>query len=308
MPAVEGQLAPDVVISPNESIPSRIRAPVVVIAQNLFFHCPEIGPITTGPRRARVRSRLQFAFYRRQMPRAYARADVVVAVSHHAAAELERHARLDPTRVRIVPYGADRLALRPRVEAPGARRLLVVGAVAHYKRLDVAVAALAELRRGGEDFELVMAGEEWPGYGDVLDRAARTTGVGAHVTRLGAVSAEQLADLFADSFALVSLSACESFGIPVVEAMRASVPVVVADEPWSAETVGDAAVRVVGTDALSVADGVRSLINDAERERRAEAGRRTAARYTWSGNAAGIAAAAASVARTGRRSPDARAG
>lgn len=304
LPTVEAKVVPDVVISPNESIPRRIRAPVVVVAQNLFFHCPEIGPLPTGPQRARLRSQLQFAFYRRQMPRAYARADVIVTVSQHAATELARYARLDPTRVRIVPYGADRLPLRPRTESRGTRRLLVVGALAHYKRLAVAVAALAELRRGGDDYELVLAGEEWPGYGEVLDRAARMAGIEEHVRRLGAVSGEQLADLFAGSFALVSLSACESFGIPVVEAMRAGVPIVVADEPWSAETVGGAAVRVVGTDASSVADGVRSLMDPGERQRLVEAGRRTAARYTWSGNAAGIAAAAAAVARRAPSSPE----
>lgn len=302
LPAVEAKVLPDVVISPNESIPRRIRAPVVVVAQNLFFHCPEIGPLRTGPPLARLRSRLQFIFYRRQMPRAYARADVIVAVSRHAAAELARYARLDPRRVRVVPYGADRLPVRPPIESARTRRLLVVGTLAHYKRLDVAVAALAALRRGGADYELLLAGEEWPGYRDVVDRFARAVGMQQHVRRLGAVSGEELAELFAGSFALVSLSACESFGIPVVEAMRAGVPVVVADEPWSAETVGDAAVRVVGTDPWSVADGVRSLLDGSERKRRVEAGRRTAACYTWSGNAAGIAAAAASVVR-GDRNP-----
>jgi glycosyltransferase involved in cell wall biosynthesis len=297
LPNAESQIGPDVVISPNESIPSRVRAPLVVVAQNLFFHCPEIGPLRTGPPLARLRSRLQFTFYRRQMPRAYARADVIVAVSRHAATELARYARLDPSRVRIVPYGADRLPVRPRIESGGTRRLLAVGALAHYKRLNVAVVALAALRRGGADYELLLAGEAWPGYRDTVDRFARAAGIGRHVKWLGAVSGEELAELFAGSFALVSLSACESFGIPVVEAMRAGVPVVVADEPWSAETVGDAAVRVVGTDPLSVADGVRSLLDRSEWQRRVEAGRRTAARYTWSGNAAGIAAAAASVAR-----------
>jgi glycosyltransferase involved in cell wall biosynthesis len=171
-------------------------------------------------------------------------------------------------------------------------RLLIVGAVAHYKRIEVAVRALARLQRNGGDYELVLAGEEWPGHGDVIDQAARVAGVGRNLRRLGGVSAERLPELFAGAHATLSLSSCESFGIPVVEAMRAGLPAVVADEPWSEELVGAAAVRVDGSSPASVAAGIRALESEDEWQRRAEAGRRVAARYTWAATAAGIVAVA----------------
>ena len=297
LPSIAARVDPDVVISPNESVPKRIGGPVVVVAQNLLFHCPGVAPLQSGPLRARLRSRAQFAFYRRQYPRAYARADAVVAVSRHAARELAERADLDPARVHVVPYGADRLPVRPRSDEPGPRRLLVVGAVAHYKRLEEAVAALALLREAGGDYELLLAGGAWPGYGEVVDEAARAAGVGPHVRRLGPVTGEGLAELFASSQAGLAISACESFGIPVVEGMRAGLPQVVADEPWSAETVGEAAVRVDGRDPASIAAGIRTLEDPSEWRRRAQAGREAAARYTWSANAAGIVAVAAAIAR-----------
>ena len=135
LPALVQRLEPDVLINPNESLPTRVAGAVVVVAQNLLFHCRGIGPLPTGPVRARARSRLQFAFYRRQYPRAYARADAVVAVSHHAARELAAHAGLDPSRAHVVPYGADRLPPKPRRPSSGPPQLLSVGAIAHYKRL-----------------------------------------------------------------------------------------------------------------------------------------------------------------------------
>jgi glycosyltransferase involved in cell wall biosynthesis len=173
--------------------------------------------------------------------------------------------------------------------------LLIVGSLAHYKRLDVAVEALAALRRDGADYELVLAGGAWPGCGEAVDDVAAELGVAEHVIRLGNVDGERLATLFAEAHALVALSSCESFGIPVVEAMRAGVPVVVADEPWSAETVGEAGIRVDGKSPEAVAEGVRQLSNEDEWQHRSASGVIAASRYSWAGNAQGITQVVQSV-------------
>ena len=288
LPGIVSEISPDVIMSPNESIPTRLQPPLIVIAQNLMYHCPSVGPLPTGPLVARLRSRLQFAFYRRQMPRAYARADAVVAVSRHAARVLADRAGLDLARVHIVPYGADRLELEQRRPTTGSRRLLIVGAVAHFKRLEIAIKAVALLQREGAQYELVLAGEEWPGYREKLEAISRAAGVATNVKLLGSVSSEQLPTLFATAHAALSLSSCESFGIPVVEGMRAGLPAIVANEPWNQELLGDAAIRVAGSIPESVADGVRLLESEREWRRRADAGRRVAARYTWAATTAGI--------------------
>jgi glycosyltransferase involved in cell wall biosynthesis len=295
LPGLIRRLRPDVVINPNESIPRRLDSALVVVSQNLLFHCPGIRPLDSGPLHARLRSRLQFAFYRRQMPRAYDRADAVIPVSTHAARELAEHAGLDPFRVHVVPYGADRLSVKPRAAAVSPRRLLIVGVIAHYKRLKEAVEALAVLRARGSAYELHLAGEAWPGYGDVIQSAALRAGVAEHVRFLGALDSEELAKAFAKCHVGLGLSACESFGIPVVEGMRAGLPHVVADESWSAETVGNAAVRVDARDPEAIAAGVQKLEDRCEWERFADEGRRAAQRYTWEANVAGIARVAATV-------------
>jgi glycosyltransferase involved in cell wall biosynthesis len=296
------QINPDLVINPNESIPARVKAPLLAMAQNLLFHCPAISPLSTGPLWARLRSRLQFAFYRWRMPRAYAKAQVVVTVSSHAAHELSRYAGLDLDKVRVVPYGADRLPVQESGPAERQAAILVVGAVAEYKRLDHAIRALSILRAAGEPYELWLAGNPWPGEAQRLLSLAESVSVAPYVKLLGSVESDRLVELYASARIGLALSACESFCIPVVEGMNAGLPHVVADEPWSAETVADAAIRVDGSDPESIASGIKRLTDRTEWTRMAELGRNRAARYTWQANAAGIAAAAVTAVEASRGS------
>lgn len=294
LPRIAARLGADVLVSPHESVPLRLPVPLVVVAQNLLYHCPGGGVPPAPSVTQRLRWRAKFAFYRWQMPRAYARADVVVTVSRHAAAVLSERAGLDTTKVHLVPCGADRLPVASRPPAGATRRLVTVGAVAHYKRLPTLLEALALLSRQGDDYRLVLAGERWS-YAEELDAHARRLGVERLLERPGPLDDDALAAELARAHAIVSLSRCESFGVPVVEGMRAGVPAVVAREPWSAELVDGAAVEVDGNDAACVAEGVRALADPEEWERRAAQGRTVAERYTWERTARGVAAAAAAA-------------
>jgi glycosyltransferase involved in cell wall biosynthesis len=295
LPSLVGRLTPDVVLLPNEAYAHRLEAPTVVIAQNVIYHCPGVRPVDTGPITARARSRLQFALYRFAMPRAYARADAVVAVSRFARRTLAAHAGLDRSRATVVPEGADHLDVVERRDGQARRMLLAVGPAAPYKRIDRALEALIELARDDDDlpYELVLAGGEWPGYGAVVDAAAADAGVAHRFHRLGPVPPARLAELYARAHALLALSTCESFGLPVVEAMRAGVPVVVADAPWSEETAAGAAIRVDASSGTAIATGIRALADPAEWDERAQAGREAVAGLTWAATATGIAAVAA---------------
>lgn len=302
-PMIATRLAADVVISPNESVAKRLKAAVLVIAQNVIYHCPHIEPLSTGSALARLRSRLQFAFYRAQMPRTFRRADGVVAVSRHAAGELGQHCNLSQAIVTVVPEGADGLPLLPRRGPMVPRQILVVGALAPYKRPEVAISALAELLHDG-DYELSFVGVEWPGYGRVVDDLIGSAGLTDRCRRTGPVTPAELARLYASAHVSLTLSRCESFGLPVVEAMRAGLPVVVADQEWSRETAGSAAVFVSGSDPLSVASGIRKLSDEAEWQNRSSAGIEHAAVFTWKKFASEIGTVAQQLATSRPESLD----
>ena len=295
LPRIAARLAPDVILTPNETIPHRIRGRVVVVAQNAIYHCPAVSAADAG----HWRYRLQFAFYRAQAPRAYRRADAVIAVSEHLAELLVRRAGLAREKVTVVPEGADGVAAATSAgDRPASRRLLLVGTLAPYKRVDVALRALAQLQDEGSGYELVAIGGGWPGHGEALDRLARELGVARSWRREGIVTAEELARAYAGAFALVALSSCESFGLPVAEAMRTGLPVIAADEPWSRETGGDAAIHVP-PEPRALATAVRVLEETAAWRARSAAGRARAGELTWAAAARGIVGVLRGVAGRG---------
>jgi glycosyltransferase involved in cell wall biosynthesis len=84
-------------------------------------------------------------------------------------------------------------------------------------------------------------------------------------------------------------SFAEGFGLPVLEAFAAGVPVVTSDAPALVELAGQAAVVVPRGDAPALAAAVRGLLDDpGARRAMAATGRVRAAGYSWQRSAAAI--------------------
>jgi len=100
---------------------------------------------------------------------------------------------------------------------------------------------------------------------------------------LGNVPHERLGDVYASADVLLYLSEIESFGLPVIEAMRAGVPVIARRIPGILEVAGDAPLWIHEHEGgVEAAVHLRRLLSDdALRAERVRAGRAQAAKYTW---------------------------
>ncbi len=287
----------DVLISPHESLPLRWGRSVVV-AQNLAYHSgrPAFLGVTA---RDRVRARVQRAYYRRRMARAYARASAVVAVSETAAAALAARAGLDRRKTVVVLEGADSILLpAPPASLPerSPDRLLFVSTLAPYKNVESAIDAVALL----PSVELVLVGGDWNDYGSVVRRRIAARGVESRVRLTGPVAPETLVELYLTSTLLLHLSESESFGLPVVEAMRFGLPVVCAAGSAVAEVAAGAALEVDPRDPVAVTGAVARLLEAGpELEQFRSRGLERAGELTWERAAAGIAEVVRSVVPPG---------
>ncbi|HUG13239.1 MAG TPA: glycosyltransferase, partial [Opitutaceae bacterium] len=122
---------------------------------------------------------------------------------------------------------------------------------------------------------IIVAGPNDP---ELVERAREIAGLEVR----GAVEEVELQRLLGGASSLLFLSPYEGFGLPVIEAMAAGVPVVAANRASLPEAVGEAGILVEPSDAGAIADILIELSRDSSRsESLATAGRRRAADFTW---------------------------
>jgi glycosyltransferase involved in cell wall biosynthesis len=157
--------------------------------------------------------------------------------------------------------------------------VLVVGTLEARKGHDVLLRAVA--CRRGDEFRVVFAGAD-PGRSSEIWALARQLGVADRLILLGRVSDSTLAGLYRDALMLCLPSLAEGFGLPVVEAMAAGLPVVASDLPAIREVTSGNAVLVPPGDVEALADAVTRLIADRDlRNRLAELGPPRAHSFSW---------------------------
>lgn len=138
--------------------------------------------------------------------------------------------------IEVIYAGVDTAVLTP---APARRatvpRFVYLGRLKKYKRVDLLIHAVAELRRAGTACEAVIAGK---GESErVLRQLADRLGVGAHVRFAGFVSEQEKLELFRSAWANVFTSPKEGWGITNLEAAAAGTPSVASDSPGLRESV-----------------------------------------------------------------------
>lgn len=123
-------------------------------------------------------------------------------------------------------------------------------------RLVEAYAALPDdLRRR---FPLLLAGGRGWHDREILQRVDRTEGA----SWLGYVSQDEAVRLLADAAVFAYPSLYEGFGLPVLDALHAGVPVLTTAGGSLAEVAGDAAVVVNPLDVHEIAAGLQRLLTD----------------------------------------------
>ncbi|GIK78857.1 MAG: LPS biosynthesis rfbu related protein [Actinomycetes bacterium] len=200
-----------------------------------------------------------------------------------------------PERVIEMPNGVDTVTFSPGADDTGLRDRLGIpaGAVVaafvatldrahHFKRVDLAIEALARTRN--RDLHLLVAGG-----GELLDgfrSQAAAAGVGGRVHFLGRVPHGELPAVLraADLFVLTT-EPPESFGIVLIEAMACGLPAIATDYPGVRAVVDDAVgILIPPGDSAAAAEALDRL-DDAGvdgRERLGAAGRAKAERlWAW---------------------------
>jgi glycosyltransferase involved in cell wall biosynthesis len=140
------------------------------------------------------------------------------------------------------------------------RYLLAIGTIQPRKNYARLIEAYASLGLKPDEVALVIVGK--PGWRADHVAAIQAQARQAGVILAGHVSDEDKAALLANATAYVLPSLYEGFGMPILEAQAAGVPVITSSTSSCPEVAGDGALLVDPLDTRAIAQAIRCLLGD----------------------------------------------
>lgn len=163
-------------------------------------------------------------------------------------------------------------------ELRGKRYILAVGIDKPHKNWDF---LLEHFSRIGNEELYLAAGGLGPGR-ERIEETARESGLTNRIIFLPRLSEQSMAAVYTNAFALAYPSIAEGFGLPILEALAAGVPVIAANRSPMKEIAADCGYYFDPDYPDSFVNAFELLSNDDQlRRERIESGRRLASGYTW---------------------------
>lgn len=249
-------------------------------------------------------------FRKRGEDRVIRAADRIIAPTPTERSQLIDLYDADPERVYVAPPGVDLVRFAPGDRAAAKRRfgfsddplVVFVGRLQPFKGTDIAVDAMAHLRRMVPDAQLAIVGGDSPrgsrGERVRLRLAARRLGVSDRLRFMQPVDHTDLPQLYRAADVVIVPSASESFGLVALEASACGTPVVATAVGGLRLIVrdGESGYLVERRDAESFAAALSRVLADPGAQTRLGANAvRLAHRFPWARTTDGILEAFASV-------------
>lgn len=242
IPALLKRFNADIFLSPDGYLSLRTKIPQVAVIHDInFVHRPGDLP------------RMTSKYYNRYFPKFAAVARRIATVSYYSKEDITRSFKVDYNKIDVVydginqiftPTTEDEQNATRRKYSGGALYFLFVGALHPRKNISGLLKAFDAFKSvdkkgirmmivGGEMFK---TGEIYHTYDNMRNKD--------DVIFTGRVTSEELHQIFGAALALAFVPFFEGFGIPVVEAMSAGVPVICSNITSLPEVGGDAVLYV----------------------------------------------------------------
>ena len=212
------------------------------------------------------------------------------------------HPGVDTTRFDAIPREAARVAVRRRHGWPvDAVVALFISMNYELKRLDLVLESMARLARApnSDRLRLLVAGK---GDAARFTTMARRLGIADRVVFAGVRN--DLPEYYRGADMCLLPSRFDTFGLVVLEAMAAGIPVIITDRVGARDLVSDGVngfVLPVDSPAGDLATAMGALLDDSVRRRMGEVNRQVAGCLSWESAADKVAACYASLGASDQR-------
>ncbi|MBL7805234.1 MAG: glycosyltransferase family 4 protein [Saprospiraceae bacterium] len=299
VPRALRRIRPDVFFSPDSYLSLSSPTPVVMTCHDLApLHAP--GQIPWAPRK----------YYQYFFPKFLKRADHILTISNYVNRDIEQSCRISPDKIKTV-YNGCREGFRPLNDpekqavrqkyAKGVNYFFYAGAIHPRKNIPRLIRAFDQYkqRTGGAE-KLLLAGRFAWQTGEVT-QAYDQSAFKEDIVFLGYVPDDELPVLLGAALALTYVSLAEGFGLPLLEAFHAEVPVITANATALPEVAGDAALLVDPESEDSIARALQQVAQHEQlRQSLVEKGRLRRQTFDWDRAAEHIYQTLVSTARRGQ--------
>jgi len=229
-------------------------------------------------------------FHRFFVKKSIAWASKVVAVSQNTKKDLIEIYRLPKEKIKViyngfVPVdnclkGSDKISLKVRKVSQ--RFLFYIGRLEERKNIGGMIEAFELLKeKYSYEGQLVLAGKAGFGF-DKIKAKIDQSRFKKEILQLGFISEEEKKFLFSKADVFLFPSFCEGFGIPILEAQSAGVPVITSQFPPMSEVAKDERILVDPKDTKQIAQKIFNLISDENLRKSVVAkGKKNIRRFSW---------------------------
>ncbi|MCX6765917.1 MAG: glycosyltransferase family 1 protein [Candidatus Moranbacteria bacterium] len=202
------------------------------------------------------------------------KSDKIIAVSQSTKRDiLKFYPGIKEEKVRVIYHGFDSELFQKEISEDKIKKvlksyhlqaksyILYVGAIQPRKNLETLIETFNFIKKEKPELKLVLAGEKawlWEGIIEKIEKSPYQK----DIILTGGISFEELAVLYQNAALFVFPSLYEGFGIPVLEAFAAGVPVVCSRNSSLPEVSGDAALYFSGSDMKELADTITRTLKD----------------------------------------------
>ena len=234
------KMKPDLFLSPDGFLPlGKFQTPLLPVIHDLNFeHFPKDIPYLTRH------------YYQHFFPKFAKNASRICTVSEFSKDDISRRYKIGKEKIDVVYNGInehfkpltdfEKNSVRIHI-TKGDPYFIFVGSLHPRKNLNRLVKAFGLFRKEtGSKVKLVLAGKNYWGTHE-LQVCIRENDIEGEVVFTGRIDNKELGDLLGAAIALVFVPYFEGFGIPMIEAMEAGVPIIAANNSSLPEIGEDAA-------------------------------------------------------------------
>ena len=280
IPRILKKYKADLFLSPDGYLSLRTEVPQLAVIHDIsFVHRPDDIPW------------LKNWYYNYFFPRFARKAKRIATVSNYSKTDIAKTFRVSAEKIDVVydgcneefrPFSHEEQAIIRRKYTDGVPYFLFVGALHPRKNVAGLLKAFDAFKTKSDNpTKLLIVGGEMHKTGEISETWQKMQ-FKYDVVFTGRVSQEELYGLFGAALALTFLPFFEGFGIPILEAMSAGVPVICSNTTSMPEVGGDAVLYVEPENVKQIASSMEKIASDSDlRSELIEKGFNQTMNFSW---------------------------